>query len=379
MFKRSAFFLLGAFALIGGIVFVKVAQVRAAMAQDYTPPPVSIVSAIANEETWEQSLQAVGTLTAVQGIIVETELDGKVAEIAFESGAQVSAGDLLLRQDTTTEEAQLADAQASAALARINYERAKELREQGANSQSEFDTAQAALSSAEAQVAAIKATIEKKTLRAPFAGRLGIREVNFGQFLRGGQPVVPLFSFDPIYVDFSLPQQHLTAITVGQVVKVTLDAFEGESFKGRLTAINPQVDTATRNVQVQATLANADGRLRPGMFAKAQVVSPEVQRYVTLPATAISFSPYGDAVFIIEPSDDGASGSGVGAAGGLRVRQQFVKTGPRRGSQVAILSGVEPGQQVAVGGLTKLQNGARVVINNTVTPSFDPAPVLSDS
>jgi len=374
MFKRSAFFLLGAFALIGGIVFVKVAQVRAAMAQDWTPPPVSIVSAIASEELWEQSLQAVGSLTAVQGIIVETELDGKVVEIGFESGAQVSAGDLLLRQDTTTEEAQLADAQASATLARINYERARELRQQGANSQSEFDTAHATLNSAESRVASIKATIEKKTLRAPFAGRLGIREVNFGQFLRGGQPVVPLFSFDPIYVDFSLPQQHLTAITVGQVVKITLDAFEGESFEGRLTAINPQVDTATRNVQVQATLVNADGRLRPGMFAKAQVVSPEVQRYVTLPATAISFSPYGDAVFIVEPSDDAAGG-----AGGLRVRQQFVKTGPRRGSQVAILSGLEVGQQVAVGGLTKLQNGAPVVINNTVTPSADPAPVLSDS
>jgi len=374
MFKRSAFFLFGAFALIGGIVFVKVAQVRAAMAQDWTPPPVSIVSTVASEETWEQSLQAVGTLTAVQGIIVETELDGKVVEIAFESGAQVGAGDLLLRQDTSAEEAQLADAQASAALTRINYDRASELREQGVNSQSEFDTARAALSSAEARVAAIKATIEKKTLRAPFAGRLGIRAVNFGQFLRGGQPVVPLFSFDPIYVDFSLPQQHLTAITVGQVVKITVDAFEGESFEGRLTAINPQVDTATRNVQVQATLANADGRLRPGMFAKAQVMSPEVQRYVTLPATAISFSPYGDAVFIVEPRDNAA-----GEGGGLRVRQQFVKTGPRRGSQVAILSGVEPGQQVAVGGLTKLQNRAPVVINNAVTPSADPSPMLSDS
>jgi len=374
MFKRSAFFLLGAFALIGGIVFVKVAQVRAVMAQDWTPPPVSIVSAIANEEVWEQSLQAVGSLTAVQGIVVETELDGKVVEVGFESGAQVRAGDLLLRQDTSAEVAQLADAEASALLARINYERASELRQQGANSQSEFDTARAALSSAEARAAAIKATIEKKTLRAPFAGRLGIREVNFGQFLRGGQPVVPLFSFDPIYVDFSLPQQHLTAITVGQVVKITVDAFEGESFEGRLTAINPQVDTATRNVHVQATLANADGRLRPGMFAKAQVVSPEVRRYVSVPATAISFSPYGDAVFIVEPRDDDAS-----AAGGLRVRQQFVKTGPRRGSQVAILSGLESGQQVAVGGLTKLQNGAPVVINNTVVPSADPAPVLSDS
>jgi len=374
MFKRSAFFLLGAFALIGGIVFVKVAQVRAAMAQDWTQPPASIVSTIANEEIWEQSLQAVGTLTAVQGIIVETELDGKVVEIAFESGAEVRAGDLLLRQDTTTEEAQLADAQANAALARINYERASELRQQGANSQSEFDTARAALSSAEAQVAAIKATIEKKTLRAPFAGRLGIREVNFGQFLRGGQPVVPLFSFDPIYVDFSLPQQHLTAIKVGQVVKITVDAFGGESFEGRLTAINPQVDTVTRNVQVQATFANADGQLRPGMFAKAQVVSPEQPRYVTLPATALSFSPYGDAVFIVEPIEDGAEG-----AGGLRVRQQFVKTGPRRGNQVAILSGIEAGQQVAVGGLTKLQNGARVAINNAVVPSSDPAPVLPDS
>jgi len=371
MFKRSAFFLLGAFALIGGIAFVKVTQVRAALAKDYTPPPASIVSTTATEETWEHSLQAVGTLTAMQGIIVETELDGKVVEIAFESGAQVRAGDLLLRQDTTTETAQLADAQASAALARINYERASELRQQGANSQSEFDTARAALGSAEARVAAIQATIDKKTLRAPFAGRLGIRAVNFGQFLRGGQPVVPLFSFDPIYVDFSLPQQHLTAIKVGQVVKITVDSFEGEHFEGRLTAINPQVDTATRNVQLQATFANAGERLRPGMFAKAQVVSPEVQRYVTLPATAISFSPYGDAVFIVEPREGGAEG--------LRVRQQFVKTGPRRGNQVAILSGLESGQQVAVGGLTKLQNGAPVVINNTVLPSFDPAPVLSDS
>jgi len=283
MFKRSVLFLLGAFLLIGAIVFVKVSQVRAALAQDYTPPPVSIVSAVATQETWEQSLQAIGTLTAVQGITIETELDGKVVEIAFESGAQVREGDLLLRQDTSAEEAQLADAEASSVLSRINYERARDLREQGANSQAEFDTARAALASAEARVAAIKASIEKKTLRAPFSGRLGIRAVNFGQFLRGGQAVVPLFSFDPIYVDFSLPQQHLTALRVGQVVKLSIDAFEGESFEGRLTAINPQVDTATRNVQIQATLANADGRLRPGMFAKAQVVNPEVQHYVTLP------------------------------------------------------------------------------------------------
>ncbi|KXU35487.1 hypothetical protein AXK11_06295 [Cephaloticoccus primus] len=371
MFKRSALFLLGAFALIGAIVFVKVTQVRAVMAQDFTPPPSAVVSTIAEEQDWEQTLQTIGTLSAVQGIMVETELEGKVVEIAFESGARVNAGDLLLRQDTSTERAQLADAEASAALARINYERAAGLRKQEANSRAEYDTARAALDSAEAQVAAIKAMIEKKTLRAPFAGRLGIRAVNFGQFVRGGQAVVPLFSLDPIYVDFSLPQQRLTALEVGQEVKISVDAFEGERFEGRLTAINPQVDSATRNVQVQATLANPDGRLRPGMFAKAQVVMPKVARYVTLPTTAISFNSYGDAVFIVEPREDGAEG--------LVVRQQFVKVGPRRGSQVAILSGVKPGEQVVVGGLTKLQNRSPVVINNTVQPSSNPEPALPDS
>ncbi len=371
MFTRSFLFLLGAALLIGAITLAKVSQVRAMMAQDFTPPPSAVATATAQNEIWQQTIHAVGSLNAVQGIVLTAELDGKVTEIAFESGAEVKAGDLLLRQDVSSELAQLADAEARAVLARINYERARDLRAQGANAQAELDAALATANSAEASIAAIKAVIDKKTLRAPFDGHLGIRSVNFGQFLNGGNAIVPLFSLDPIYVDFSLPQQQITTLAVGQEVKISIDAFAGKIFAGKITAINPQMDAGTRNVRAQATLTNPDGRLRPGMFAKVEVVLPQADNFVTLPATAISFNPYGDSVFVVE--EDKAAKSG------LVVRQRFVRVGPRRGSQVAILQGVEAGNQVVVGGLTKLSEGAAVEINNNVLPSSNPAPSPADT
>lgn len=374
MLKRSVLFVIGIIVVVAGLAFVKVSQIRAAMAQDHTPPPSTITSAVASEEVWQQSFNAVGGLTAVQGIIVNTELDGTVARVAFDSGSVVKQGDLLLQQDISSETAQLGAAEARAELARISLERARDLREKGANSQSELDVAVAESNSAKAAMANIRATIDKKTIRAPFSGRVGIRLVNLGQFLKGGTAIVPLYSLDPIYADFSLPQQEITSVAVGQAVHLKVDAFPGEDFVGKVTAINPQVDPTTRNIQVQATLSNPDGRLRPGMFVNVELMRSQTDKFITVPITAISYNPYGDSVFIIEENKDQSKGPL-----GLVARQQFVKVGPARGNQVAVLRGVSAGQTLASSGLAKLRNGAPVVVNNQIMPSSNPAPKLADS
>lgn len=374
MLKRSVLFVFGIIVVVAGLAFVKVSQIRAAMAQDHTPPPSTITSAVASEEVWQQSFNAVGGLTAVQGIIVNTELDGTVARVAFDSGSVVKQGDLLLQQDISSETAQLGAAEARAELARISLERARDLREKGANSQSELDVAVAESNSAKAAMANIRATIDKKTIRAPFSGRVGIRLVNLGQFLKGGTAIVPLYSLDPIYADFSLPQQEITSVAVGQAVHLKVDAFPGEDFVGKVTAINPQVDPTTRNIQVQATLSNPDGRLRPGMFVNVELMRSQTDKFITVPITAISYNPYGDSVFIIEENKDQSKGPL-----GLVARQQFVKVGPARGNQVAVLRGVSAGQTLASSGLAKLRNGAPVVVNNQIMPSSNPAPKLADS
>jgi membrane fusion protein (multidrug efflux system) len=354
--------------LVGGILGYKLFgryMMNKSMAAQ-KPPPAVVSTIEAREETWQPTLHAVGSFAAVQGIIVSTQLDGAVTKVAFESGATVKEGDLLVQQDISAEEAQLASAQAGAVLAQLNLDRAKELRAQGTNAQADLDAATAAFQQTQANAAALKAAIDKKTIRAPFDGRLGIRQVNLGQFLRSGAAVVPLQLLDPIYINFALPQQNVAQVAAGQPVRVSVDAYPGEVFAGTVNALNPNVDDVTRNFQLQATLKNTDGRLHPGMFGSVEVQLPVTEKVITVPLSAIVYNPYGNAVYIVE--DHGKDGNG------LIVRQQFVQTGANRGDQVAILKGVKPGDTVVTAGQLKLRNGASIVINNKVTPSDSATP-----
>jgi len=371
MAKRMILMLLAMALLVGGILGYKffgphgiymMNKARAAQ----KPPPAAVSTIEAREESWQPTLHAVGSFAAVQGVIVSAQLDGAVTKVAFESGAAVKEGDLLVQQDVSAEEAQLASAEAGAVLAQLSLDRARELRAQGTNAQADLDAATAACQQTQANVAAIKAAIDKKTIRAPFDGRLGIRQINLGQFLRSGTDIVPLHSLDPIYIDFALPQQSAAQVAAGQPVRVTVDAYPGEVFAGTVTALNPNVDDATRNFQLQATLKNAGGKLRPGMFGSVEVQLPVIEKVITVPLSAIVYNPYGDAVYIVEKQgEDGP---------GLIVRQQFVQTGATRGDQVAIVKGVKLGDAVVTAGQLKLRNGASIIINNTVTPSDSASP-----
>ena len=353
---------------------VKYQQVQAAIAQGaaYRPPPEAVTTLVARQEQWGDTLSAIGTATAVNGVTVAADLPGIVERIAFDSGRTVRRGDVLVKLDTRQEEAQLKAARAQRDLAKIHLDRIEGLRQKGVTSQAELDDARAAFTQADARVGEIEATIARKTIRAPFTGILGIRQVNLGQYLSGGDPIVPLQSLQPIYVDFSVPQQQVAGLEVGTVVRVTPDGASagaaGEPLAGTISAVDSVVDSSTRNVRVQATFDNRKATLKPGMFVEAHVDRGASRSVVTLPATAISYAPYGDSVFIVEDMEapDGTPYLGV--------RQQFVKVGASRGDQVAILSGVEPGEQVATSGVFKLRNGAAVYVNNDVQPGNDPSP-----
>jgi membrane fusion protein (multidrug efflux system) len=304
---------------------------------------------------------------------VSADLPGIVQKIEFESGRHVNAGDVLVRLDTSQEQAQLAAAEAARDLAKLNLDRSKQLLDKQVVAQAEFDQIAAQAKQAEANAGAIRATIERKRIRAPFAGVLGIREVNLGQYLTGGDPVVPLQSMDPVYVNFSLPQQDVASLKIGASVHISADGIALKDTEGRITAINSVVDEATRNVQVQATLRNPDGRLRPGMFLQVQASSGAGESVITLPASAISYAPYGNSVFVVSDmkGKDGKSYRGV--------EQRFVKLGAGRGDQVAVLSGLKPGEEVVSSGVFKLRSGAAVYINNSIRPSNNPSPKPEDS
>jgi membrane fusion protein (multidrug efflux system) len=285
----------------------------------------------------------------------------------------VRAGQVLVRLDTSQERAQLSAAIARRDLARLNFERARGLREKALISQAEFDRVEAELKQEEAGAGTIRATIERKTIRAPFSGVLGIRQVNLGQYLAGGDPVVPLQSMDPVYVNFSLPQQDVGALRVGSQVNVSADSVAGNSATGRITAINAVVDEATRNVQVQATFENPHGRLRPGMFVDVQVVLGSRQAVIAIPTSSINYAPYGNSVFVVSSLKNPKGGTYRG------VRQQFVKLGSGRGDQVAVIGGLKPGEEVATSGVFKLRNGAAVFVDNAKQPSNSPTPHPEDS
>jgi membrane fusion protein (multidrug efflux system) len=361
-------------AIVAGLGFVKFKQIQIAIAQGaaFQPPPDAVTTIVAKEETWPSTLAAIGTLAAVQGVTVSADLPGTVDRIAFESGREVRQGDVLAQLDTRQERAQLAAVQAQQELARLNFERMQGLLKERVISQSEFDRATAEYRGTDARVGEIRAAIDRKTIRAPFAGLLGIRQVNLGQYLAAGDPLVGLQSLNPIYVNFGIPQQDSAQIQVGRDVRVTPPAGSQVAaaavLPGRVTAIDSVVDEKTRNVQVQATLANPGGRLRPGMFVQAEVAMGASRTVVSLPASAISYAPFGDSVFVVTELKDPAGRPYRG------VRQQFVKVGAARGDQIAILSGVKPGEEVVTSGVFKLRNGAAVQINNSVRPANNPAP-----
>jgi len=371
MIKRILLALVLVLAAAGALAGAKALQIKKmiAQAQHVSMPPATVTAEPVRAETWDTLLTAVGSLTAVQGVTVSSEMAGKVVEITFESGAKTSAGDILARLDTSTEEAQLRAAESTATLARINLERNADLLRKRTISRAEYDNAEAEHTKAVADADIIRAAIAKKTIRAPFSGRLGIRQVNLGQVVGDGDPLVSLQSMDPVYVDFYLPQQELDQLRVGLDVRITSDAFEGREAVGKLTAINTEIDADTRNIRLQATVANPDGMLRPGMFVNTAVVLPAPTESVVVPSTAVLYAPYSDSVFVIEQAAAEQNGTNS-----LALRQQLVKLGERRGDFVAIEAGVKPGETVVSTGVFKLRNGQAVVVDNTLAPEFDKTP-----
>lgn len=376
MIKRMLIMLVLVGAVLGGLFgfkgFVngKIKEAMAGMAN----APQTISAAKATSSDWQPTIDAVGSLRAVRGADLSLEVPGVVEEILFQSGDEVQAGQILLRLRAEDEIAKLQSLEATAQLAQITYDRdVKQLKAQ-AISQAVVDNDEANLRNAKAQVAQQKAIVDKKTLRAPFAGKLGLRQVDLGQFLSAGTVIATLQSLDPIFVDFLLPQQAVAQLSVGAKVEAKVDAFPDRLFKGKITAINPKIETASRNIQVRATLPNADQKLLPGMFATVQLETGAAQRLITLPQTAVSYNPYGSLVYLVDEKGNGPDGKPQFVA-----RQVFVTTGATRGDQVAILKGVAAGDMVVTSGQVKLRNGVPVLINNSVVPKNDPSPKIVDN
>jgi membrane fusion protein (multidrug efflux system) len=348
---------------------VKFKQIQTAMAEGaaFQPPPEAVTTIVAKPETWPSTLAAVGSAAAVQGVKVSADLPGTVERINFESGRSVRAGDVLVELDTRQERAQLAAVEAERDLAKLNFDRMQGLLAERVISKAEFDQATTQQKQGEARVGEIRAVIARKTIRAPFAGILGIRLVNLGQYLKDGEPIVELQALSPIYVNFDVPQQSASQMRVGREVKVTADGARSEAMVARITAIDAIVNEATRNVRVQATLPNRDGALRPGMFVQTEIVTGASQQVIALPASAINYAPFGDSVFIVSDlkTPDGKTYKGV--------KQQFVKLGATRGDQVAVVSGVNANDEVVTSGLFKLRTGVAVLVNNAVQPANNPA------
>jgi membrane fusion protein (multidrug efflux system) len=374
MIKRMILMVVVMTIVIAGLGFVKFRQFQA-MAGEFAamqPPPDAVTTIVAAREEWPATLNAIGTVAAVQGVTVSADLPGVVDRIAFDSGRTVQKGDVLVQLNTRQEQAQLAGAESQVQLARVNFERMQGLVKQDAVSRAEYDAAAAEHQQAEARLGEIRATIERKTIRAPFSGLLGIRQVNLGQYLTGGDPVVPLQSVDPVYVNFGVPQQEAGQMRPGRTVRITVGELGDNEFTGRVSAVDSVVDQTTRNVQVQATLANPGGKLRPGMFVQAQVMLGASSQVVALPASAVNYAPYGDSVFVV---GDMKNPKGQTYRG---VRQQVVKLGPARGDQIAVLSGINPGEEIVSSGVFKLRNGAPVQVNNTVQPGNSRSPRPED-
>ena len=371
MTKRMLIMLAAVGILFGGIFGYK--AFKAHMMNKFMAagqiPPVAVTTVRAEYLPWQPQLKAVGSLRAVRGVDVTSEIAGLVRTIHFKSCDEVKAGQLLVQLNADSDLAQLRSLEAAAELADTVFERDKKQFDAKAISKAALDADAADLKSKRAQVAQQAALVAKKTILAPFGGRLGISIVNPGQYVNPGDKIVTLQALDSIYADFYLPQQEISSISLGQGVVVTTDTYPGRTFSGKTTAISPKVDPDTRNVQIEATIANKRHELLPGMYASVEVKAGAVHRYLTLPQTAVTFNPYGETVFVVEESGKGPDGKPV-----LTVRQTFVTTGPTRGDQIAILKGIKEGDTIVTSGQLKLKNGSKVIINNEIHPSNEAAP-----
>lgn len=375
MAKRMVWMLVLVAALVGSLGFIKYGQVKAAIANgaSFAPPPTSVTTVIAQKETWPSTLTVVGTAEAIHGVTVSADLPGTIDKIHFDSGQWVKQGDVLVELDTRQERAQLANVEAQRDLAKINYGRLEQLVKEGVTARSEYDTATANQKATEAQVGEIKATIARKMIHAPFSGVLGIRQANLGQYLAAGAAIVSLQALNPIYANFGVPQQAAPQMTIGHGVRVSNNG-TSIALNGRITALDSVVNEQTRNIQVQATLTNPGNKLRPGMFVEVELPLGKPREVFPLPASAISYAPYGDSVFVVTDLKDPKSGNSYKG-----VRQQVVKIDGSKGDQVAIVSGLNPGDEIVSAGVFRLRNSAPVLINNKVQPGNDPNPHPQDN
>ncbi|MEM1031722.1 MAG: efflux RND transporter periplasmic adaptor subunit [Myxococcota bacterium] len=370
-------------AVVVGLGAVKGAQIKQLIdfgeqAERDGPPPETVSVEVSRSDTWETTLSAVGSVASSKGVAITSEVPGKVTRIRFESGDEVPAGAVIVDLDSSVEQAQLASLRSRAKLARTTLERTKKLRAGGAATQAKLDADTSALSTLEADIGALRAQIAKKIIRAPFAGRLGIRRVNLGEYLNPGQSVAELEAVEGVYVDFTLPQRKLDALKVGMPVRVKLEGQEAPPFTGKITAVDPKIDPVTRSIKLRASVDAEEAELRPGMFVDVAVVMPEKRSVVIVPATAIVRAPYGDSVFIVEdkPKEDpGLRETSDGRTVQI-ARQQFVRAGEARGDYVAVLEGVDPGAEVVIAGAFKLRNRSPVVVSDEVAmvPKLNPSP-----
>lgn len=376
MAKRMVLMLLVMIAVIGGLAFVKYRQVEAAIAMgaSFQIPPTAVTTVIAKQETWPSTLSVIGTAAAIQGVTISADLPGTVDKIHFESGQAVKEGDILVELDTRQERAQLANNEAQRDLAQIQFGRAEQLSKAGVISKSDYDNAAAQQKATAAQVGDIKAAIARKTIHAPFSGILGIRQISLGQYLAAGQAIVSLQSLNPIYVNFGIPQQDTPKVAIGRGLHVTNADLPGAGFAGKVTALDSVISEQTRNIQVQATLANPGGKLRPGMYVQVELPLGQPQQVIPLPTTAINYAPYGDSVYVVGDLKDPKTGKTYRG-----VRQQVVKLGVSRGDQVAVMSGLNPGDEVVSSGVFRLRNSAPIQVNNSVKPENNPNPNPAES
>ena len=374
MAKRMILMLVAVALLVGALGYFKLRQVQAAVKGGaFQPPPEAVTTIVAKQETWPSTLSVVGTMAPVHGVTVSADLPGTVDTITFDSGQFVHEGEVLVQLDTRQERAQLAAMEAQRDLAKINYDRMQQLVNEGVISRMEYDKSTAEQRQTEANVGEIKATIQRKTIRAPFSGILGIRQVNLGQYMSAGTAIVSLQALNPIYANFNVPQQVMSQMRPGQNVKISTDGASGHEYTGRVNALESTVDESTRNLQVQATLANPENKLRPGMFVQVEVGVGAQRSLFPLPASAINYAAFGDSVYIVTDlkGPDGKTYRGV--------RQQFVKIAGARGDQIGIVSGLNQGDEVVTSGAFKLRNGAAVAVNNKIQPGNNPSPKPEDN
>jgi membrane fusion protein, multidrug efflux system len=368
--------IVGLIVVVVVLVGVKVGQIRAMIevGRSFVPPPESVTSVKVAAATWQSRRAAIGSLVAIHDVTLGAELPGLIREVDFDSGRAVKRGSVLVKLDTTNEEAQLAAAVADAELAKTQVERARALRKGGANTQVELDTAEARAKQTQAIVANIQATITKKTIRAPFDGRVAMKQVERGQVVSPGTPIATLQSIDPIYAEFSLPQQALADLKTGQVTTMRVDSFPGKTWQGSITTVNSEVDPVTRNVRVRATFPNKEGILRPGLFVNVEVEASDKREVLIVPATAVVYAPYGDTVFVLDQKPD--TQKKADEQPGLIAQPRFVRLGEKRGDLVAVVSGLKEGETVVSNGAFKLRKGMSVIVNNALAPpvELDPKP-----